>query len=153
MSQVSKWRLATQVEERILQVFWRSWGKGVEWGLENSIGELLTETERTVLAKRLAIAMMLVKGFGYSEIREFLHVSPPTIAKVKDWLTLKPGFGKVVRRLSSESEMELLWEKVKGFLLSGGPDLLPGTNWSVRIKRKSGERRKREKRQEAITKI
>lgn len=153
MAQVSKWKLSEAVEQRILHIFWRSWGRGVELGLKESVGEIFTETEKTVLSKRLAIAMMLVKGYGYSEIREFLHVSPPTIAKVSDWLEFKSGLRKVIERLVRESEQDMIWEQMKGILAEGGPDLLPGTNWSVRVRRKSLERDRRARKQEAVKKL
>lgn len=45
------------------------------------LSELLTETERIMLAKRLALLIMLKKNFSFSKIANVLHVSPSTIER------------------------------------------------------------------------
>ena len=54
--------------------------------------EVLSETERTVLAKRLAIAYWLNKNKSYDKIRQELKVSSATVANVQKWLE-KSGEG------------------------------------------------------------
>ena len=54
--------------------------------------EVLSETERTVLAKRLAIAYWLNKNKSYDKIRQELKVSSATVANVQKWLE-KSGDG------------------------------------------------------------
>lgn len=54
--------------------------------------EVLSETERTVLAKRLAIAYWLNKNQSYDKIRQELRVSSATVAQVQKWLE-KSGEG------------------------------------------------------------
>jgi len=44
--------------------------------------EFFTKTERIMLAKRLAVAMMLHRGFIYRDIRDILHVSTSTITGI-----------------------------------------------------------------------
>lgn len=50
------------------------------------LSDLLTETERVAIAKRLAIALSLTNGKSYEEINESLKVSSATIAKVQESL-------------------------------------------------------------------
>lgn len=50
------------------------------------LSDLLTETERVAVAKRLAIALSLTNGKSYEEIKESLKVSSATIAKVQESL-------------------------------------------------------------------
>lgn len=50
------------------------------------LSDLLTETERVAIAKRLAIALSLTNGKSYEEIKESLKVSSATIAKVQESL-------------------------------------------------------------------
>jgi uncharacterized protein YerC len=79
--------------------------------VEDFFNDLLTPTERIVLAKRLAIAILLAKGYGYAAIRKTLHVSPPTIATVSIALRYKgEGYRRVVNKLLKE-------ETIKDFLL------------------------------------
>lgn len=54
--------------------------------------DVLSETERTVLAKRLAIAYWLNKNKSYDKIRQELKVSSATVANVQKWLE-KSGEG------------------------------------------------------------
>ena len=52
----------------------------------NFINVLLTRTEKTVIAKRIAIALMLTKGYTATDIDEKLKVSQATVYTVKYWL-------------------------------------------------------------------
>ena len=44
--------------------------------------ELLTETERTMLAKRLAVVVMLERGYSFQEVERSLKVTPQTVARI-----------------------------------------------------------------------
>ena len=61
--------------------------------------DLLTPTERIVLAKRLAIAVLLTKGYGYENIMNILKVSSPTVSRVKAWLNLGDGYKLVIKKI------------------------------------------------------
>jgi len=50
------------------------------------LDDVLSDTERTVLAKRLGIAVYLSKNRSYESIRRDLRVSSATIASVQKWL-------------------------------------------------------------------
>jgi len=50
------------------------------------LNDILSDTEKTVLAKRLGIAMYLSKNKSYDAIRKDLKVSSATIASVQKWL-------------------------------------------------------------------
>ena len=75
--------------------------------------EFFTKTERIMLAKRLGIAMMLHRGFIYSDIREILHVSTSTITGVASQLD-QGGIGikKIIDKLAREERMEIFWSKI-----------------------------------------
>lgn len=53
------------------------------------IDELLTETERIMLAKRFAIIAMLARGYSFGQIEKLLKVSGSTI--VLTWRSFKNG--------------------------------------------------------------
>ncbi len=46
--------------------------------------ELLSETERVAIMKRLGIAMLLDKGTSYDKIRKMINVSSATIASMQE---------------------------------------------------------------------
>ncbi len=54
--------------------------------IEKLLSDVLSETERTVLAKRLGIAYFLNKNKSYEAIRQDLKVSSATIANVQKWM-------------------------------------------------------------------
>ncbi len=62
--------------------------------------DLLTHTERKMLAKRLQIARMLLEKESYTSIRKKLHVTDITISKINNWLnTFGEGYRLAVEKL------------------------------------------------------
>ena len=65
--------------------------------------DLLTESERVMLGRRIMIAQKLLSRQSYGVIRADLGVSFNTIAKVHRWLEDQfPGYEKAVRGLEEE---------------------------------------------------
>jgi len=141
MSQVSKNQLNNKVYEKIFSLFpkflYRMTSRGKQSEL---IDSFFTRTEKIVLAKRVAIAFMLVKGYDYRQISSKIKVSTSTILKVADSLKSHPT--------SIKKELELIAteDAFVGFLNSIGyqlAKLLPpkGGNWSSWRGRIEKERR------------
>jgi len=85
--QVSKQDVSKSIEKKIFKSLYQVIAdlkkpNEVEMFLE----DVLSETERTVLAKRLGIAYYLSKNKSYEAIRQDLKVSSATIASVQKWL-------------------------------------------------------------------
>ena len=73
--------------------------------VELLLSELLTKTERIVIAKRLFIAVMLTKGYSYRDIRLVLRVSFPTVRSVQFWLEHGgKGYKQAVERILLEEK-------------------------------------------------
>ena len=71
--------------------------------VKNFFRDLLSETEALMLARRIRIAKLLLRGTSYEDIIEALHTSEGTIALVHRWL--QSGFGgytNVLPRLEQE---------------------------------------------------
>jgi Trp operon repressor len=62
--------------------------------------ELLSQTERVMLAKRLAIIVLLVRGYSFVQIGEALGVTPQTITRV--WKGMKDGKYQKIARYARE---------------------------------------------------
>lgn len=77
------------------------------------ITDLLTSSEVKTLSKRLRIAKLLLSGSTYSQVKEHLKVSDPTIAKVAVWLQEKgEGFRKIVEKIPQRKNIKaLMWAK------------------------------------------
>ena len=117
MAQVSKHPLSKAIYERIFEIFIKSIVSIKDKKeAEDFLNDFLTPTERIMLAKRLAIAVLLTKGYDYASIRKILHVSFSTVASVSVFLKYTgEGYKKVVDKLLKE-------EAIKDFLLSIGED-------------------------------
>jgi|SRR3989344_9643186 len=114
MPQVSKYPLSKNIENRLYKIFWETIAslKNAEKA-EEFFSDLLTPTEKIMLSKRLAIAMMLIKGYDYSSIISILKVSPTTIASVSLWLKYSgKGYRQTVKDLIKKEKLEDILEKV-----------------------------------------
>ena len=130
MTQISKYPISAAVEKRIFEIFF-----GSIVHLNNTtdvsqfLDDFLTPTEKMMLAKRLAVAVLLTKGYEYREIRKTLRVSFPMIANVNIWLKYKgKGYQKVIEKILREEKIEEFWQKIDDVITNVVP---PGhTNWS-----------------------
>ena len=111
MAQVSRSPLAKDVGEKVIDIFLDTFAK-----IKNKdqaaklLNDLLTPTEKIMLAKRLSIAYMLQKGYDYRTISQVLRVSTTTVARMS--LTSKlagEGFRTIIG-------MMLVYEKIDVFL-------------------------------------
>lgn len=70
--------------------------------MEVILGDLLTNTERVAMMKRLGIAIYLDKGRSYEDIKNNLKVSSATIASVAETMG-NPGMVEVIKRIKAEA--------------------------------------------------
>lgn len=77
---------------------------------------ILTDDEKTRIARRIQIASLLVKGFKYDEIRSELRVSPRTISIVDKNLNLYVGGFELInsRRKKTEKNYESKKNRIRG---------------------------------------
>lgn len=90
--------------------------------------ELITPTERVMLAKRLAIILMLERGYSIDIIQKTLKVTPQTI--VRFWKITKHSFYKpIIRKISSNKAKSDFWQELEKFVLVGMPPR--GRQWQL----------------------
>ena len=131
MSQVSKRPLRKEVFERVFELLLKivtdsQNPKEAELLLE----DLLSPTEKIMLAKRLAIAVLLAKDYFYRTIEEILRVSKPTISMVS--LSLKysgAGYRNFAEKVLKEKKGEEFWDKVEDLVLSAMSHGKGGKGW------------------------
>lgn len=120
MAQVSKYPIPNAVLERISEIFFNSLIELKTKGdAEQFIKDLLTPTERIMLAKRLAIAFLLEKDYDFRTIRKILRVSLPTIASVN--LARKyggQGYKRMMEKLLKEEKINSFFNEV-GIAVTG----------------------------------
>lgn len=68
---------------------------------------LFTQTERLMLAKRLAIAVLLERGFSYKKISGLLKVSSVTIGVVRNSIMKNnDSYMQLIRKIASKLSIE-----------------------------------------------
>ena len=120
MGQVSKRLISKEIADRIFDVFVKSFIKirNVE-DAQKLADDLFSPTERIMLAKRLAIAFLLMKGYEYREIGKLLGVSTGTIASVN--LSLQhgsKGYATILERIAQEEQLEDFFMNIAEKILS-----------------------------------
>lgn len=124
MAQVSRRVLDKGLEERIAKMFIKTLKDlKEETEIENFLWDLLSPTERIMLIKRLAIAIMLTKSYTYEAIDQVLKVSSPTIMNVASYLKHSPkgGYQRIVKKILNDEKREELFDKLEEILLSLSP--------------------------------
>ena len=76
------------------------------------IKDFFTDTELTLLSKRLAIGYLLSKKRNYENIKTNLKVSSATIAVVSEMLN-KPGFKLAIKKMEAEEWANKWAERIK----------------------------------------
>lgn len=99
MSQVSKYRMSPKIESKVFGMFINSI-KNTKTSDEvvDFLNDLLSPTEKIMLAKRVSIAFLLFEDkYTYEDISKVLKVSRGTIAKVHSVLISQgKGFKKIL---------------------------------------------------------
>lgn len=66
------------------------------------LGDLLSSTERVMLAKRLAVILMLFNSYPFTAIERTLKVSPSTVVRL--WKRMKKGDFKNIRDIIMDAK-------------------------------------------------
>jgi uncharacterized protein YerC len=124
MPQVSRWKLKSEIWDQIFNILLQAIKRtNKKDKAELFLNFLLTPTEQKMVAKRLTAALMLMKGATYDEIHLAIHLSPSTIAKVKNNLETYPEYKKIISKLLDDELFKkdfLKFAKRLGKLLSIG---------------------------------
>ncbi|PIS18098.1 hypothetical protein COW38_01815 [Candidatus Collierbacteria bacterium CG17_big_fil_post_rev_8_21_14_2_50_45_7] len=129
MSQVSKNKINNKVYEKIFSLFPRFLFKMTSKGKQSELVDVFfTRTEKIVLAKRIAIAFMLVKGYSYRQISDKIKVSTSTILKIADSITSKQSIEEELKLIDAEDAFADFLNAIDYHVAK----LLPpkGGNWS-----------------------
>jgi len=80
------------------------------------LADLLTPTERIMAAKRLAIAVMLLKNFDYGRIKEAVKVSNETISKVSTIVKRNYGYRLAVNKITKTEAGKRFWADIEDLI-------------------------------------
>ena len=115
MTQISRKYLPKETEKKLFDLFFKALANiRNPSDIEKFLFSLLGPTEKTMLAKRLGIALLLAKGYNYETIKDVLKVSQETIARVNSVLNYRSeGYEMVVNKALRD---EQLGEFLKGLI-------------------------------------
>lgn len=118
MTQISRYPLREDIQERIFEVFWQTMvDLKTQAEAKEFWEDLLTPTEKVMLAKRLSIAILLIKGYNYLNIKDILKVSGGTISSVALWLNQGgEGYKRAVKKIIDSERWQDFWQKISDSL-------------------------------------
>ncbi|MDP2637459.1 MAG: YerC/YecD family TrpR-related protein [Candidatus Levybacteria bacterium] len=120
MTQVSNHPISKTVADRIFEIFLKSLVKiHNQEEADQFISDLLTPTEKIMLSKRLAIALLLRKNYDYRAIQEIIRVSAATIASVN--MTIRygsNGYKNLLNKILKEEKLVNLLQESASKILS-----------------------------------
>lgn len=131
MSQVSKYPISKEIADRIFEIFTKT-SISVRNAKEaqDFAYDLFTPVEKVMLAKRIAIAYLLLKGYKYREISKLLRVSITTIGSVNLVIKLgRGGYSRIINRIAKEEKLDKFFTGVTEKLLTVGRIQRKGSAW------------------------
>lgn len=150
MTKVSRRFLDKELWNRIFEIFVKTLADlKTPIDVQNFLEDLLSPTEKVMLTKRLAIAILLAKGYTYDEIDDKLKVSRSTIMNVSFWLKYgKSGYAKSVEKIIKNQNRDTMIDKIDEILLQLSPPKAYGSPAYERKQKRGKELfRKRVKRE------
>lgn len=134
MPQVSKRKLDKDLENEIFKQFWNSLGKINDSGKSAEFfSDLLTETEKVMLAKRFSAAVLITRGKSATEIKDSIHLAYSTINSVSAWTkNAKPKTKEILNKISIDKNWETVFDKIDAILDKLPPK--PRTDWTQEFK-------------------
>jgi len=131
MPQISKHQLDKTVAKHLFSLFWRSLSRlGSPQETAEFFSDILTSTEKVMLAKRYTAAVLLTKGYSPIYIRQTLHLSFTTIATVSAWLKhLNPTTKKIISQHLRDESWGKFFDKIDALLDSIHPMYYTRHHW------------------------
>ena len=145
MTQVSKRYLSPNIQERMFEIFVNAISKAkYKSDVDGFLMDLLSPTERIMLAKRLAIAYLLVKkSWTHREISKILKVSLTTIQRVSLTLNIQGnGYRKIINSLLREEGVEAFMNRLADAITAIPPTKRDWKTWRTDRERGKRERSK-----------
>lgn len=123
MTHLSKNRLDKDVYFDILNgLYWLLSDIKTPKEMQIFLGDFFTKTERLMLAKRLAIVLMIAEGYEAEYIKKILKVSTATIYRMREWVESEGhGLQDGLRRVAKRKIMQSFWKDVNTFIIRDMP--------------------------------
>ena len=136
-----------EVQQALYQQFWKTIPRlRTAHAVSEFFSHLLTDTEEVMLAKRIAVAVLILKGKRPKDIVPAVHVSYSMVRSVSSWLkNANPNTKMLLEKAIHDHKWDDLMDTIDSILDSLPPT--PHTDWSragqERSKRKISRNSKR----------
>lgn len=117
MSQVSKRILPKNIQERLLKNLWSSFSS-IKNHSEAKVflEDFLSPTEKTMFAKRIAIAILLKKNYDFRAISSILKVSTTTVNSIYKLLNLKSkSYNLIIEKYNRRQVTKELFQELERY--------------------------------------
>lgn len=135
MGRVSKRKIDPEIEERIFEIF-RDYIAILRdpKDINEFFVSLLSFTEQVMIAKRLAIAVLLNRGYNYEQIEQTLKVSKSTVGSIhKQILIGAPGYKKAIELISKKEKLEDFWNNLEEIMIKlSGSKRYGSSTWEAK---------------------
>lgn len=134
MSYISNRKLKDEVSKQLFELPFSLLGKrGNREEFQQILFSILSPTEQTVIAKRIAVLYLLVKKIDYLAIMDVLKVSTSTVSKCNLMLESNIELKNTLQILARNEQMKNLFKEVFSDIYAPGAY---GINWKNAAKRK-----------------
>lgn len=118
MTQISRRPMSKALEEQMHKAIRKAFADlRSEKEVDAFLDDLLTPTEKVMLAKRLAIAILLDRGYDQRTVHTIMRTSLRTVNTVNFWLKNKGnGYRIVLEKLKTQQAWRELKESIEDFL-------------------------------------
>lgn len=117
MSQVSRRKVSKEIENKIFETLLEAVSTVKSSNeVRSFLSDLLSPVEKIMIAKRLAIAALLSRGYSYEAIKDLLKVSQTTIAKVSITMSINNGYWNVINKISKSEKSREFWQDIERLL-------------------------------------
>ena len=141
MARISKFRLEKHVLTKLFDLFFEIVGKKYKKEeFQKIIGDLLSPVERIMIAKRIAIVYLLLKGIDYRIICDVLKVSSATISRYNLLQEKSEGLVPAFKQILKNDKILLFLDEFFDALFPPGTY---GKNWKAAWQRKFEIQRKK----------
>lgn len=114
MSQVSKRKVHEKIEFKIFETFWQAFTHLKSRAhAQLFLDDILYPTEKIMVAKRLAIASLLLKNYDYESIKNILKVSQGTVSKVALTLKFNKGYTTIINKIQRSEVVKEFWQTIE----------------------------------------
>lgn len=143
MAMISRNKVSEEVLVKLFNLFFEVVGKREnKEEFKMLIGDIFSQTERIMIAKRIAIIYLLIKDIDYKIICEVLKVSASTVFKFRLLTEESKGIIPILKKILRNERINEFFE---GILLTLYGPGTPGVNWGEARKSKIAFERKKER--------